>query len=80
MQKQLRTLQNIANERTWVSFLNDNHPYSLLHWSIAGIGQDSKNVWLLQDEVTFQTTEFSTLDEAVTWISENMEQVTDVLA
>ncbi|MGR4028370.1 DUF2552 family protein, partial [Bacillus sp. ZZQ-131] len=39
-----------------------------------------KDVWLLQDEVTFQTTEFPTLDDAMQWISENMEQVTDVLA
>ncbi|MBS7717363.1 DUF2552 family protein, partial [Vibrio cholerae] len=31
-------------------------------------------------EVTFQTTEFATLDDAMQWISENMEQVTDVLA
>ena len=59
--------------------LNDNHPYSLLHWSIAGVGQELKDVWLLQDEVTFQTTEFPTLDDAIKWISENMEQVTDVL-
>lgn len=80
MNKQLRTLQNIAKERTWVSFLNDNHPYSLLHWSIAGVQQEVKDVWLLQDEVTFQTTEFPSLDEAVKWISENMDQVTDVLA
>ncbi|MEI4829133.1 MULTISPECIES: DUF2552 family protein [Bacillus] len=80
MNKQLRTLQNIAQERTWVSFLNDNHPYSLLHWSIAGVQQEVKDVWLLQDEVTFQTTEFLSLDEAVKWISENMDQVTDVLA
>ncbi|MDM5156298.1 DUF2552 family protein [Bacillus sp. DX1.1] len=80
MNKQIRSLQTIADERTWVSFLNDNHPYSLLHWSIAGVQQEAKDVWLLQDEVTFQTTEFQTLDEAVTWISENMEQVTDVLA
>ncbi|OOZ82649.1 hypothetical protein BHL35_04330 [Bacillus cereus] len=80
MDKQLRTLRNIANERTWASFLNDNHPYSLLHWSIAGVGQESKDVWLLQDEVTFQTIEFPTLDDAIKWISENMEQVTDVLA
>ena len=54
MDKQLRTLRNIANERTWASFLNDNHPYSLLHWSIAGVGQESKDVWLLQDEVTYR--------------------------
>ncbi|HDX9579374.1 TPA: DUF2552 family protein [Bacillus pseudomycoides] len=80
MNKQLRTLQNIATERTWVSFLNNNHPYSLLHWSIAGVQQEAKDVWLLQDEVTFQTTEFPSLDEAVKWISENMDQVTDVLA
>ncbi|CAG9610876.1 hypothetical protein CN326_19625 [Bacillus sp. AFS018417] len=80
MNKQLRTLQNIAKERTWVSFLNNNHPYSLLHWSIAGVQQEVKDVWLLQDEVTFQTTEFPSLDEAVKWISENMDQVTDVLA
>ena len=47
---------------------------------IAGVGQEAKDVWLLQDEVTFQTTEFPTLDDAMQWISENMEQVTDVLA
>ena len=75
-----KQLQNIATERTWVSFLNENHPYSLLHWSIAGVQQEVKDVWLLQDEVTFQTTEFPSLDEAVRWISENMDQVTEVLA
>ena len=80
MDKQLLTLRNIANERTWASFLNDNHPYSLLHWSLAGGGHEAKEGWFLQDEVTFQTTEFPTLDEAVQWISENMEQVTDVLS
>ena len=53
MDKKLHTLQNIANERTWASFLNDNHPYSLLHWSIAGVGQEPKDVWLLQDESNF---------------------------
>lgn len=80
MNKQLRTLQNIAKERTWVSFLNDNHPYSLLHWSIAGVQQDAKDVWLLQDEVTFQVNEFESLHAAIEWIAEHMDQVTDMLA
>ena len=47
---------------------------------LPGVGQEAKDVWLLQDEVTFQMTEFPTLDDAMQWISENMEQVTDVLA
>ncbi|BBP90491.1 hypothetical protein BsIDN1_41090 [Bacillus safensis] len=38
-----------------------------------------KDVWLLQDEVTFETEEFPTLDLAVNWIKENMDQVTDIL-
>lgn len=80
MDKQLHTLRNIANERTWASFLNDNHPYSLLHCIHCRCRARGKDVWLLQDEVTFQTTEFPTLDDAMQWISENMEQVTDVLA
>ncbi|MBO9129783.1 DUF2552 family protein [Bacillus sp. 165] len=79
MNKKLKSIKNIAVDRTWVSFLNNNHPYSLLHWSIAGINQDAKDVWLLQDEVTFQTTEFPSLDEAVQWIGKNMNDVTDVL-
>ncbi|MFD3447862.1 DUF2552 family protein [Microbacteriaceae bacterium 4G12] len=80
MNKKLKTLKTIAQERTWVSFLNDNHPYSLLHWSIAGVQQESKDVWLLQDEVTFQTKEFATIDEAMAWVADNMHNVTDVLA
>ncbi|WP_369902746.1 DUF2552 family protein [Bacillus manliponensis] len=80
MNKQLRILQNVAKERTWVSFLNENHPYSLLHWSIAGVQEDAKDVWLLQDEVTFQASEFESLEAAIEWIAENMEDVTDVLA
>ncbi|CAM4041934.1 hypothetical protein BAMA_09915 [Bacillus manliponensis] len=80
MNKQLRILQNVAQERTWVSFLNENHPYSLLHWSIAGVQEDAKDVWLLQDEVTFQVSEFESLEEAIEWIAEHMEDVTDVLA
>lgn len=80
MNKQLRILQNVAQERTWVSFLNENHPYSLLHWSIAGVQKDAKDVWLLQDEVTFQVSEFESLDAAIEWIAEHMKDVTDVLA
>ncbi|MDI6508926.1 DUF2552 family protein, partial [Bacillus wiedmannii] len=67
-------------ELTWASFLNDNHTYSLLHWSFAGVVQEEMDVWLLLDEVTFQTTVFPTLDDAMQLISENMEQVTVVLA
>lgn len=80
MNKQLRTLQNVAQERTWVSFLNQNHPYSLLHWSIAGVQEGTKDVWLLQDEVTFQASEFESLEAAIEWIAEHMKDVTDVLA
>jgi hypothetical protein len=79
MNKKLKSLKNIAQDRTWVSFLNNNHPYSLLHWSIAGTNQEAKDVWLLQDEVTFQTMEFPTIEAAVQWIDENMKDVTDLL-
>jgi hypothetical protein len=80
MNKKLNTLKTIAQERTWVSFLNNNHPYSLLHWSIAGVQKEPKDVWLLQDEVTFETKEFASIEQAVVWISDNMQDVTDVLA
>ncbi|WP_028399558.1 DUF2552 family protein [Ectobacillus panaciterrae] len=80
MNEKMNTLKTIAQERTWVSFLNNNHPYSLLHWSIAGVQKDQKDVWLLQDEVTFETKEFANIDQAVAWIDDNMQDVTDVLA
>ncbi|MFX3623893.1 MAG: DUF2552 family protein [Ectobacillus sp.] len=80
MDKKLKTIKAIAKERTWVSFLNNNHPYSLLHWSIAGMDQEPKNAWLLQDEVTFETRQFADIDAAIAWIQNNMENVTDVLA
>ncbi|MTH52285.1 DUF2552 domain-containing protein [Bacillus mangrovi] len=72
-------MKNIAQDKTWVSFLNNNHPYSLMHWSIGGIHDEQKNVWLLQDEMTFQAQEFPTIDDAISWMRENMEDVTDVL-
>ncbi|MEK4398149.1 YqkC family protein [Bacillus sp. MM09(2025)] len=79
MDQKLRVIQNTAQNKTWVSFLNNNHPYTLLHWSIGGMDSVKKDVWLLQDEVTFETEEFPTLELAVNWIKENMEQITDVL-
>ncbi|KPB03791.1 DUF2552 family protein [Bacillus sp. CHD6a] len=75
----INSLKNVAQSKTWASFLNHNHPYSLLHWSIGGINHDDKDVWLLQDEVTFEVQEFENLDVAVEWISENMDGITDVL-
>ncbi|KZZ86170.1 MULTISPECIES: DUF2552 family protein [Bacillaceae] len=74
-----QSMKNIAQDKTWVSFLNNNHPFSLMHWSIGGIHDEQKNVWLLQDEMTFQAQEFPTIDDAITWMRENMEDVTDVL-
>ncbi len=79
MKNKLTTIKNIAENKTWVSFLNDNHPYSLLHWSVAGANQEQKNVWLLQDEVTFEVQEFDTIGLALSWIGENMKEITDVL-
>lgn len=79
MNNKLNTIKNIAENKTWVSFLNENHPYSLLHWSVAGVNQEQKNVWLLQDEVTFEVQEFETIGFALTWIEENMKEITDVL-
>lgn len=75
----INSLKNVAQSKTWASFLNNNHPYSLLHWSIGGINHEDKDVWLLQDEVTFEVQEFENLDVAVEWISENMDGITDVL-
>ncbi|AZB43444.1 DUF2552 domain-containing protein [Bacillus sp. FJAT-42376] len=74
-----QSMKNIAQDKTWVSFLNNNHPFSLMHWSIGGIHDEQKNVWLLQDEMTFQAQEFPTIDDAIAWMRENMEDVTDVL-
>ncbi|QGQ47115.1 DUF2552 family protein [Metabacillus sediminilitoris] len=75
----LISIKNVALNKTWVSFLNDNHPYSLLHWSIGGVHDDKKDVWLLQDEMSFEAQEFPTIDEAIKWMEENMEHISDVL-
>ncbi|MFS0863456.1 DUF2552 family protein [Fredinandcohnia sp. 179-A 10B2 NHS] len=79
MSSKLKTIRNIAENKTWVSFLNENHPYSLLHWSVAGVNHDQKDVWLLQDEVSFEVQEFETIELALSWINENMIEITDVL-
>jgi hypothetical protein len=79
MDSKLKTIKNIAETKTWVSFLNDNHPYSLLHWSVAGVHQEPKDVWLLQDEMTFDVSEYETIEHALKWIDENFKDITDVL-
>lgn len=79
MKSKLKAIKNVAENKTWVSFLNENHPYSLLHWSVAGIHSEPKNVWLLQDEVTFEAEEFENIELALTWIGDNMKEITDVL-
>jgi len=79
MNDKLKQIGNIAKSKTWVSFLYENHPYSLLHWSIAGAYQERRDVWLLQDEMTFETQEFPTLDEALQWIAEHMPNITEIL-
>jgi Protein of unknown function (DUF2552) len=75
----LASIKNVALNRTWVSFLNDNHPYSLMHWSIGGAHEDTKDVWLLQDEMSFEAQEFPTIEKALQWMDENMEDISDVL-
>ncbi|MDG4655673.1 DUF2552 family protein [Ectobacillus antri] len=80
MNETMHTLKNVAAERTWVSFLHNDHPYSLLHWSIAGTQTEQKDIWLLQDEVSFETKEFQNLDEAILWIGQNMHVMGDELA
>ncbi|MFT4416955.1 DUF2552 family protein [Fredinandcohnia humi] len=79
MSSKLKTIRNVAENKTWVSFLNENHPFSLLHWSVAGVNQEQKDVWLLQDEVSFEVQEFETIELALAWIDENMKGITDVL-
>ncbi|MCY7765408.1 YqkC family protein [Bacillus inaquosorum] len=79
MEQKLKSMKNTAQNKTWVSFLNQNHPYTLLHWSIGGVESIKKDVWLLQDEMTFETQEFTTIDLAIEWIRENMDGITDVL-
>ncbi|WP_449536844.1 DUF2552 family protein [Ferdinandcohnia sp. Marseille-Q9671] len=79
MGTKLKAIRNIAENKTWVSFLHDNHPYSLLHWSVAGANHEQKDVWLLQDEVTFEVQEFETIELALAWIDENFKEITDVL-
>ncbi|MBZ5750436.1 MULTISPECIES: DUF2552 family protein [Metabacillus] len=79
MKERLTSIKNVALNRTWVSFLNDNHPYSLMHWSIGGSHEDTKDVWLLQDEMTFEAQEFPTIEKALQWMEANMEDISDVL-
>ncbi|MCP8966975.1 DUF2552 family protein [Ectobacillus ponti] len=80
MTKKLNTIRNIAKDRKWVSFLYDNHPYSLLHQSVAGMGEEEQPEWLLQDEMTFEMQGFASLEAAVQWLSEHMADITDILA
>jgi hypothetical protein len=79
MKERLASIKNVALNKTWVSFLNENHPYSLLHWSIGGVHEDTKDVWLLQDEMSFEAQEFPTIEKALQWMEENMEDISDVL-
>jgi len=79
MKDRLKSIKNVALNRTWVSFLNNNHPYSLLHWSIGGAHDETKDVWLLQDEMTFEVQEFATIDDAIAWMEIHMKQISDVL-
>jgi hypothetical protein len=79
VKERLTSIKNVALNRTWVSFLNDNHPYSLMHWSIGGSHEDTKDVWLLQDEMTFEAQEFPTIEKALQWMEANMEDISDVL-
>lgn len=46
---------------------------------IGGAESVQKDVWLLQDEMTFKAQEFTTIDLAIDWIGENMDGITDVL-
>ena len=79
MNSKLKTIQNVAENKTWVSFLSENHPFSLLHWSVGGVNNEPKDVWLLQDEVTFEAQEFESIGLAIEWIKENMKEISDVL-
>jgi len=79
MNSKLRTIQNVAENKTWVSFLSGNHPFSLLHWSVGGVNNEPKDVWLLQDEVTFEAQEFENIGLAIAWMKENMKEISDVL-
>jgi len=79
MDQKLNQIKKIAQNKTWVSFLSDNHPYSLLHWSVAGITNSQKDVWLLQDEMTFEAEEFESIEMALSWINDNLKEITDIL-
>lgn len=79
MNSKLKTIKNVALNKTWVSFLNENHPFSLLHWSVGGVDHEKKDVWLLQDEVSFEVREFENIDKAIEWLDENMKEISDVL-
>ncbi|MFC0271483.1 DUF2552 family protein [Metabacillus herbersteinensis] len=79
MKDRLISIKNVALNKTWVSFLTNNHPYSLMHWSIGGVHEEKKDVWLLQDEMTFEAQEFPTIDDAIAWMEENMNEISDVL-
>ncbi|WP_416827113.1 DUF2552 family protein [Ectobacillus polymachus] len=77
MNEVYKKIQVIALERTWVSFLHENHPYTLLRWSISSM-KDEMEEWLLQNEITFEIKKFSNVDEAMYFIMQNMYS-TDIL-
>ncbi|OKO90500.1 YqkC family protein [Geobacillus proteiniphilus] len=79
MNGKLQQLVKTAKQKTWVSFTHENDPYSLLHWSVAGPYHEAKDVWLLQNEMTFETKEFPTLEAAIAWLGEHMPHITEVL-
>ncbi|WP_379966610.1 DUF2552 family protein [Ectobacillus sp. sgz5001026] len=77
MNETYEKMKEIAMERTWVSFLNENHPYTLLQWSVSSM-TEHRDVWLLQNEVTFETETFSNVEEAMKFIIQNMPCITDI--
>lgn len=77
MNETYEKMKEIAMERTWVSFLNENHPYTLLQWSVSSM-TEHRDVWLLQNEVTFETETFSNVEEAMNFIIQNMPCITDI--
>lgn len=79
LNQKAKSLKQTAQNKTWASFLHQNHPYTLLHWSIGGTESVKKDVWLLQDEMTFETKEFDTIETAISWIGDHMSDITDIL-
>ncbi|MDI5791011.1 DUF2552 family protein [Bacillus licheniformis] len=78
LNQKVKSLKQTAQNKTWASFYIKSSVYtpSLVNRRDR---VRQKDVWLLQDEMTFETKEFDTIETAISWIGDHMSDITDIL-